>query len=491
MNNMATLASEFENNIYPKETQLWGSEPNPGIDGDPKITILFEELLENNGGYFDTSNGYLRKEAENSNQREMVAVNIETLLGNVNLVKTFLAHEFQHLISFNQKDLTWNTSEDVWLNEIRSEYSVSHTGYNSIYSKSNLEKRVSDFIENPSDSLTEWPNKTSDYAMAALFGEYLVEQYGESILASTLKSQTTGIASINQYLQSKGFYERFVDVFLNWMAAVYFNDSSRDSRLGYMRSDLKKVKIIPQQKVFLSDSFRDYSVAQTLNDWQPIWLEFNLGDLGANSANSIKLNLEGSIGERPYASYMAFFNSGAVELGRVEFINGKGTVNVLNSSDGLNKIAVLVTKGTKISDFGPSEPKSLLSVRASVIETKKAEASIIKNGVLVRKKGEKEIYVIWGKYKRYLTSGVISLYGHLNPVNAVEVEPEVFNSYQTSNYIKYVSDEKVYAVWPDESKHWLHITPQQWDASGRDWNAIFTINDLEVNYYKLGVDITR
>lgn len=87
--------------------------------------------------------------------------------------------------------------------------------------------------------------------------------------------------------------------------------------------------------------------------------------------------------------------------------------------------------------------------------------------------------------------GVISLYGHLNVANAIEIELEVFNSYTTSNYIKYLNDEKVYAVWPEGSKHWLNITPQQWDASGRDWGAIFTINDLEVNYYKTGEDIIR
>lgn len=491
MNNIMVLASEFENIIYPKETQFWGSEPNPGVDGDPKITVLLEELVENNGGYFDTSNGYPRAEVEDSNQREMVAVNIDTILGNVNLAKTFLAHEFQHLISFNQKDLIRHISEDVWFNELRSEYSVSHVGYNSNYIKSNLEKRVSDFLENPSDSLTEWPNKNPDYAMVALFGEYLVEQYGEAILADTLRSQSTGINSINQRLQSKNLSERFADTFLNWMAAVYFNDSLRDGRLGYTRPDLKSIKVTPQQRIFLSDSFRDYSVVQTVTDWQPVWIEFNLGDLGANSSNSFRLNLEGAAGEKMLASYMAFFNSGAVELGRMEFINGKSVANIINSSGGLSRVAVLATKGTEISDFGPSEPKSLLSLRASVIETKKAEASVIKDGSLIRKRGEREIYVVWGKYKRYLTPGVISLYGHLNSANAIEIEPEVFNSYQTSNYVKYVNDERVYAVWPDEGKHWLNITPQQWDASGRDWNAIFTINDLELNYYKLGNDITK
>ena len=491
VNNMLSLANEFENNIYLKEVQLWGSEPNPGVDGDPKLTILFEELVENNGGYFDTSNGYLRQQAEKSNQREMVVVNVETVLGDVGLAKTFLAHEFQHLISFNQKDLTRNIPEEVWLNELRSEYSVSHVGYNNTYAKSNLERRVAEFLESPSDSLTEWPNKTFDYAMVTLFGEYLVEQYGTAILTDTIHSSLIGIDSLNQYFQSKGVYERFVDIFMNWMAAAYFNDSSRESKLGYLRFDLKKIKVAPQQKVFLSESFKEYSLAQAITDWQPVWFEFNLGNLGGNISNSIRLDLKGNFNEKFYASYMAFFNTGSVQLGRIEFVGGKAVANILNSSDGLNRVVVMTTKGTKVSDFGASEQAGLLSVRASIVETKKAEASIIKDGSLIRKRGEKEIYVIWGKYKRYLMPGVISLYGHLNVANAIEIELEVFNSYTTSNYIKYLNDEKVYAVWPEGSKHWLNITPQQWDASGRDWGAIFTINDLEVNYYKTGEDIIR
>ena len=101
--NIQSLANEFDVTIYPKETQFWGLEPNPGIDGDPKITILLEELIKNNGGYFETSNGYSRNKYPDSNQREMIVVSAEILKSNVNLPKAFLAHEFQHLISFNQK----------------------------------------------------------------------------------------------------------------------------------------------------------------------------------------------------------------------------------------------------------------------------------------------------------------------------------------------------------------------------------------------------
>lgn len=489
MRAMSLLTNEFENNIYPKETSLWGSEPNPGIDGDSRITILLEELIKGNGGYFDTSHGYARQQVTGSNQREMIFLNAESLSLDVNLVKVFLAHEFHHLISFNQKELLRNISEDIWLNELRAEYSASLIGYNTPYASSNLERRVRVFLDNPSDSLTEWPNKPPDYAIAEVFGEYLVEQYGDSILSETLKSSSVSINSLNQFLQRKNYYERFGKVFLNWMTAAYVNDISKNSGFGYRRNELKGIKVQPQQRVYLSGGFSEYSINYAIKDWQPVWLEFNLDILSADLSKSGKLDVSGDFGQQFLVSYLAFYTDGSVELGAVPLSNSSGTAYILHADKKLYKVVVLATKATKIFDFGSAEAPNTLSVKFSLADTKSMEAKIVRDGSLIRKFGEKEIYVVWGRYKRYLTPGVIALYGHLNPVNAIEVEPGVFHSYITSNYVKYVNDEKVYAVWPDDSRHWLHITPQQWDASGRDWGAIFTINELELNYYKTGDEI--
>ena len=172
-------------------------------------------------------------------------------------------------------------------------------------------------------------------------------------------------------------------------------------------------------------------------------------------------------------------------------VGGRGSIYILNSDKKSKKLVVMTTKATKTTDFSLNEPAHALSIKISTVSTKQAESSVIKDGALIKRPQEKEIYVIWGKYKRYLKPEVISLYGHLDPANVIEAEPEIFDSYQTSNYVKYINDEKVYAVWPDGTKHWLNITPRRWDESYRDWNAIFTINDLELNHYRAGIDIIR
>jgi hypothetical protein len=112
------------------------------------------------------------------------------------------------------------------------------------------------------------------------------------------------------------------------------------------------------------------------------------------------------------------------------------------------------------------------------------------NGDLIRHGIQNEVYVIWGPYRRFLLPGILELYGFQNrPVTSVS--DDTFNRYTTSNYIRAVDGTRVYAVWPDGTKHWLNITAAQWDASGRDWGAIFIVNDAEVNFYATGSDITR
>lgn len=491
LTNISNLAKEFETNIYPKEVQSFGSEPNPGIDGDPKITVLLEEVVKGNGGYFDTSNNYSRKESSSSNEREMVAVSVEAVLSGIDFAKVFLAHEFQHLISFNQKDTLNGIFEDIWLNELRSEYAVSLVGYNKPFETSSLKRRFDAFIENPSDSLTEWQNEIPDYAVINAFGEYLAEQYGDHVVLNTLKSELAGIPSINKYFADRGYGEKFEDVFGYWMAAMYLNDQSQNPRLGLRNPDLKYVRIRPQQVISLSSTLSEFSISQNVKPWQASWTEFNLGAIFGDQSRSLKISVNGQTGKISPVFYLVFRNDDSVEFGKIQLNGGKGSAYILNSGNGLKKVVVMVTDGTKISDFKANEDSSFINIGASIIETKKAEAQTLKDGYLIKRPREKEIYVIWGKYKRYLMPGVINLYGHLNLANVIEVEPEVFNSYQTSNYVKYVNDEKVYAVWPEGSKHWLNITPAQWDASGRDWNAIFTINDSELNYYKIGADIVK
>lgn len=470
LNNLDNLGREFDDNIYSKETGFFGFEPNPGIDDDARVVVLVEDLIKGNGGYFETANLYSKELAPGSNEREMVSVNSESL---GSLGKIFLAHEFQHLIAFNQKDLLRNISEDVWLNELRSEYANTVVGYNDSFQNSNLSRRLDTFLTEPSDSLVEWPNVILDYSQVALFAEYLVEQFGPQIISETIRNDLVGIDSINQFLQSNGRPERFSNIFGNWLTANYLNDPSSDSRYGYRRNELKNLRIAPLQYSLAYPG--KYELNHDLKPWQGSWHKLNLYSMPEGKALKISFNSQDGFKLR-YIDNLG--NAG-------ELKNGGYMINKGN----LNSIVLMPVNESKTSGFGSSE--SPITFRASIEYTDVPVKATLKDGDLIKRPHEQEIYVIEGQYKRYLRSEVIALYGHLNPANAIELDNDTFNSFATANYVRSVEEQKVYAVWPDGTKHWLNITPRQWDASGRDWNAIFIINDLELNYYKVGADITR
>ncbi len=475
LSDIERLASEFDTNIYPTETSFWGQEPKPGVDGDNRMTILLEQLKQGHGGYFSTSKGDSKDSGSETREREMIVVSIDSVGSSYE--KIFLTHEFQHLVSFNQKELLRDVTEDVWLNELRSEYSVTLTGYNNVFNNSNIERRAKTFFDNPSDSLTEWPNVSLDYSLVALFAEYVSDRYGPGLLRETLQTSLAGIFSINSVLAGRGNSERFIDIFGEWLAANYINDSLVNSKFAYSNSGFKNFKASPQRLTILSGAESlvfDYS----LKPWQVYGHKFLVSGSFAGG-KSVKLS-------PAYNSKFAY----ADNLGRFSVLDRNFYVN---DPGGLQYFFIFPINDKKLSDFGKEESSSFLTLNVAFEEKTLGVdfGSVLKNGALIKKVRESEVYVIEGKYKRYLRPEIIALYGHLDAAQAIEVDDATFNSYTTSNYVRYVDGEPVYAVWPDGTKHWLNITPQQWDASGRDWNAIFIINDLELNTYKTGANITR
>lgn len=466
---ISSLSQEFDEHIYPKETQFWGAEPNPGIDNDSKITIVLEDLISGNGGYFDSSNQYLKEISNNSNEREIIFISVQA----GNFAKIFLGHEFQHLISFNQKDMIRKVPEDVWLNELRSEYSISLLGYNDDFGGSSLERRVDTFLENPSDSLTEWPNVSSDYAQVVLFGQYLLEQFGQSIFTETLQTSTVGIDSINQFLRDHNYSEKFSNIFENWTVANYLNDISLDKRYGYQRDELKNFHVTPQH-LFLSYPSA-YKFNYNLKSWQSNWHKYDFSSLPSDKAIKINYNPD-------YLFRILYTDN----LGRVGVLGNPGYIT---NPGGLSSVVLMPISQIEIRDFDNEETAREISISINYVDN--ALAQPVVDGALIKRPIESEIYVVEGKYKRYLRLEIIKLYGHLDASKAIELDDKIFNSYVTANYVRNINDKKVYAVWPDGTKHWLNMTGDYFTQSGRDWQAIFIINDLELNAYKTGADITR
>ncbi len=466
------VGQDFDNTIYPKETAFWGSEPSPGVDNDSRVTILLERLNPGAGGYFDSANASPSAQTTNSNQREMITVNVLSL-GN-NYLKIFLAHEFQHLTSFNQKELLRDTSEEVWLNELRSQYAITLAGYNDNLQNSDLYQRAATFLQNPTDSLTEWPNTNIDYASVTLFGQYLVDRFGSKILFETLQNPLMGIASINKWLGDNHYAERFSDVFGDWMWTNYIGGQSQDSKFKYTNQNLQTIQV-PATDTRQLTSFGQNTFSYSLKPWQPNWDRFIL-DSSVPAGKNVKISWHNSQFQIYYGD--ANMAVRALHAGDVIAVPSRGTSFIL-----------MPVNVSKTENFGSSEDSAPLTLAIEYTDqATSALISTLHDGSLIMHAGTPDIYVVTGQYKRYLTPEVLKFYG-LDASKAIIVPEAIFQSYITSNYIRVVNEKKVYAVWPDGTKHWLNMSAKTFSESNRDWNSIFIVNDLESNFYHVGVDI--
>jgi len=281
---LSTLSQEFTWKIYPKLTTFYGTEWRPGIDNDTRITIVFHQLKKGVAGYFNSADEYEKLQSPYSNEREMVYLNTKTLFSP--LLKSYLAHEFTHLITFFQKDKTQGKEEDTWLNEARADYSPTFLGYDDQYQKSNLQTRIVEFIKNPNDSLIEWRNEKKDYGVASAFVQYLIGHYGPEILADSLESSLSGIPSINYALKKNGIKKHFSDIFTDWVIAVFLNDCSFGEYYCYENKDLKNIKIAPSLIFLPSTQKTNISLSYFIKPWSGNWYKI----IGAKGDLSISFD---------------------------------------------------------------------------------------------------------------------------------------------------------------------------------------------------------
>lgn len=341
----ANLAQEFSNNIYPKLTATFGSEPSVGVDGDSHLTILVEPMIKNAGGYINTGDNYYKLQTSRSNERKMIylAVNYVT----TPLAKVYLAHEFMHLIQFNQKDIQRNISEETWLNEARAEYSSTFLGYDDVFSGSNLEQRVRRFLEQPGASLTEWDDSEAAYGVAHIFTAYLVDHYGIKILADSLKSDLVGIPSLNYALKKNGYNKDFSAIFNDWTAAVLINDCSAGEDFCYFNPNLKNLRISPRVN-YLPSSSSDITLAVNYHStyWAGNWQKI-VGGRGA-----LTIDFAGPANTDTTVQYLACDDGNLCELKKMPLdASQKGRLVIPDFGAKTTSLILMPIIGGKITDF--------------------------------------------------------------------------------------------------------------------------------------------
>ncbi|MEJ2208305.1 MAG: immune inhibitor A [Anaerolineae bacterium] len=215
---LARSAHNFENQTYPLNHRFFGSEPNPGIDGDPHI-YLFLGDVPGVAGYFSGPDEYPADIRPHSNQHEMIYLDLGNAPPGGDYFDGVLAHEFQHMIHW-----AVDRDEATWVNEGLSELAASLNGYD-VGGAEQVFARV------PDTQLTTWPDlgdSGPSYGASYLFLNYFFEQYGAEAIQQLVAEPANGIAGFEAVLADVDPDRTFEDVFADWLAANYLDGHGSD-----------------------------------------------------------------------------------------------------------------------------------------------------------------------------------------------------------------------------------------------------------------------
>ncbi len=269
---LEALALVFEEQIYPTDRALFGSEWSPGVDGDQHLSIIYARGLGDSlAGYFSSADEYHPLAHEYSNMKEAFVLNADTTGLDEAYTYGVLAHEFQHMIHWYQ-----DRNETTWLNEGLSELAAFINGYD-IGGFDYL------YASNPDLQLNHWANEHEDtahhYGASFLFVNYFYDRFGSAAVRDLVAAQENDLDSLDAILSVLGEKDGFRgevmgadDVFIDWALTNYLQDDRIfDGRYAY-----QNYPNAPQAVV--TETFDDCPlepVAQTVHQYGVDYLRFS------------------------------------------------------------------------------------------------------------------------------------------------------------------------------------------------------------------------
>jgi hypothetical protein len=223
-----SLASKFDT-IYEKETPLFGYEYGGGldasdktyggVDGDPKIQVLVYDIdydyepEQKNGtfGFFWAKDCYSQAQLSHSiksNHAEMFYVDALFTDKFPEGAYSTLAHEFQHMINFNQKFVKHGKSSSVWFSEmlamLAEDVIDGFLGIPITNGEHPVALRVPPFLAQYNSADFEiWDKSLTSYATVYAFGAYLARNFGGAGLVQRMMANgLVDEASITNALSS-------------------------------------------------------------------------------------------------------------------------------------------------------------------------------------------------------------------------------------------------------------------------------------------------
>lgn len=251
---IAAAAERLRAGYYPLLADRFGREWQPGVDADPRVTVLHTLGAADRSemGYFIDENEYPQTLFPRSNEREMIYLNMAQLEPGTPLYDGTLVHEMQHLIQWNL-----DANEDKWLNEGLSQVTEALVGLDTVDPQP--------YLERTHIRLDRWDEAASEiyahYAAAYLYNLYFWEQLGDAALSELARHPANGLAAIRAVLAGHRPDLSFEELTADWATALYLDGRTNDPRFNVRRHDLSppfyanRVRQLPFESTTMLEQF--------------------------------------------------------------------------------------------------------------------------------------------------------------------------------------------------------------------------------------------
>jgi len=211
-------ASRSFEQSYQRVRSIFGSEENPGLDGDPRLFVVHSDGVGNEGGHFSQLDQLPAVVEPHSNEGQYFFISNTWSSGIASAYyEEILAHEYQHMIHTNV-----DADEEGWLNEGLSMMAQQFAGLRG-------DNWVGEYLLDPDQSLWYWGGASADYGQSYLYLDYLYEQLGENFIKALVANPANGFMSIDRTLENFNSPRNADELYADAIIAAFFNNPALDN----------------------------------------------------------------------------------------------------------------------------------------------------------------------------------------------------------------------------------------------------------------------
>ena len=225
--------------IYEIVVNYFGSEKNPGIDGDARLHVVNASPIALCGVTEETINECLLSGLvqpadllpsavdSRSNEREMFVMNSYRFGSDYYL--GVLAHELRHMIedNYDQSDTDWEKEGSATLSAQLAGFPIGAVDRGNI------------FLMNPDQQLNNWAedNIASSYGQGYIMNRYIFDRLGSDLYRQFATNPLPGFAAIDSVAEGNDLNIDGETLWLDWLAALVLHNNQDAAEKYHFSSD--------------------------------------------------------------------------------------------------------------------------------------------------------------------------------------------------------------------------------------------------------------